>query len=202
MLLAIALTLLLPRKYVVVPLLTIIFLVPIGQQLLIGGLHFFVYRVVLLAGCLRILYTLISAPESPFGRRLDALDKVFVLWAVLRAAAVILLFSQAGAVINQMGFLLDAFGGYFMLRYSIQDEEDFHRAIRTFAVIVFIIGGCMLFEKFSMVNVFGLLGGVHSEPDVRLGSVRAQGPFQHSVLAGTFAATLIPLRSEERRVGK
>ena len=193
MLIAVALTLLLPRKYVAVPLLAITFLVPIGQQLLIGGLHFFVYRIILLVGSLRILYTLFSSPGSAFGRPLDMLDKVFVLWAILRAAAVILLFSQAGAVINQMGFLLDAFGGYFMLRYSIQDDEDFHRAIRTFAVIVFIIGGCMLFEKFSMVNVFGLLGGVHSEPDVRLGSVRAQGPFQHSVLAGTFAATLIPL---------
>jgi hypothetical protein len=62
MLLAIALILLLPRKYVIVPLLAITFMVPFGQELLISGLHFFVYRIVVLAASLRILFSMLSCP--------------------------------------------------------------------------------------------------------------------------------------------
>jgi hypothetical protein len=51
----------------------------------------------------------------------------------------------------------------------------------------------MAFEKVHQVNVFGFLGGVRAVPEVRAGSVRAQGPFQHELLAGTFGATLLPL---------
>jgi hypothetical protein len=42
-------------------------------------------------------------------------------------------------------------------------------------------------------NAFGALGGVQSVPDVREGKIRSQGVFQHALMAGTFAATLLPL---------
>jgi hypothetical protein len=193
MLLAIALILLLPRKYVIVPLLAITFMVPFGQELLISGLHFFVYRIVVLAASLRILFSMLSSPEGAFGGRLDGLDKLFVLWAISRACAAILLFMQLGAVIYQMGFLLDAIGGYFVLRHLIRDDEDIYRTIRVFAALAIVISGCMLYEKLLGVNVFGFLGGIASDPQVRGGSIRAQGPFQHSILAGAFGATLLPL---------
>jgi hypothetical protein len=41
--------------------------------------------------------------------------------------------------------------------------------------------------------VFGLVGGIPVTPDVRDGKVRANGAFQHSILAGCFGATLLPL---------
>jgi hypothetical protein len=44
-----------------------------------------------------------------------------------------------------------------------------------------------------MVNVFGLLGGVREVPEVREGKIRSQAVFAHSLTAGTFAATAIPL---------
>jgi hypothetical protein len=193
MLIAIVLIIVLPRKYVIVPLLAITFLVPFGQELLIGGLHFFVYRIVVLATSLRILFSMFSAPEGAFGGRLDGLDKLFVLWAVSRACAAVLLFMQQGAVIYQMGFLLDAIGGYFILRFLIREDEDIYRTIRVFAALAVVISGCMLYEKLFGVNVFGFLGGIPSDPQVRGGSIRAQGPFQHSILAGAFGATLLPL---------
>lgn len=193
MLIAIALIFVLPRRYLIIPLLSILFFFPLGQQVLIGGLHFFVYRFLILAFAARMLAARFSSPAGIFGDRLSSMDVIFTLWAVFRASAVMLLFQQTGAVINQVAFLLDVIGGYFIFRFLIRDDEDIYRTIRTFAVITFVIGGCMLYEKLFMVNVFGLLGGVSEVPDVRLGSARAQGPFEHSLLAGTFGATFLPL---------
>jgi hypothetical protein len=194
MLIAIALIFLLPRKNVIWPFLVSAFLIPLGQSILVGGLHFFVIRIIILAVCVRILSTILTSPEGAFGKRLGLFDFVFLLWALFRAAAGALVFSfNSGALVYQAGFLLDAIGGFFVLRYLIVDDEDIYRTIRVFATISIIIAGCMLFEKVHQVNVFGLLGGVRSSPEVRGGSVRAQGPFQHEILAGTFGATLFPL---------
>jgi hypothetical protein len=194
MLIAIVLVFLLPRKYVIWPVLVTAFLIPIGQAVLVGGLHFFVIRIIILAVAARIFVSMFTSPEGAFGNRWSTLDNIFVLWALFRALAGILVFSfNPSAVVYQGGFLLDALGGYFALRYLIRDDDDIYKAIRVFAVISVIIAGCMLFEKFHQVNVFGLLGGVRATPEVRLGSVRAEGPFQHELLAGTFGATLLPL---------
>lgn len=193
MLVAILLIFLLPRKYVIAPLLAIVFLTPLGQQLNAGGLHFTVMRIVILAGWLRMLIAKFSSSDGVFGNRLDRLDLVFTLWAICRAAAVILLFLVPTAAINQFGFLLDVIGGYFLLRYVIRDDEDIHRAIGVFAVVAFVASAGMIVERLRMVNLFGLLGGVRLEPEVRNGLIRAQGPFQHELLAGAFGATLLPL---------
>jgi hypothetical protein len=42
-------------------------------------------------------------------------------------------------------------------------------------------------------NPFYLLGGVPLFPEIRNGRLRCQGPFMHSILAGTFGATSLPL---------
>jgi len=65
--------------------------------------------------------------------------------------------------------------------------------MRALAAITIVIAGCMVFEKVHQVNLFGVLGGVRAVPEVRGGTVRAQGPFQHELLAGTFGATLFAL---------
>jgi hypothetical protein len=194
MLIAILLIFLLPRKYVIWPVLAMTFLVPLGQQLLIGGLHFFVFRIIVLTVAVRMLGSMFSSPEGVFGNRLGGLDVVFLLWACFRALAGIMVFSfNTGALVYQSGFLLDAVGGFFVIRYLIRDDEDIFRAIRALAACSIVIAGCMLFERVHQVNLFGLLGGVRAVPEVRGGTVRAQGPFQHELLAGTFGATLVPL---------
>jgi hypothetical protein len=194
MLIAIALIFLLPRKYVIWPFLCTAFLIPLGQALLIGGLHFFVIRIIILTVALRMLGSKLTSPEGIFGNRLGIPDSIFLLWAFCRALAGVLVFSfHSGAMIYQGAFLLDAIGGFFVLRYLIRDDDDIYRTIRVFATISIIIAGGMVFEKVHQVNLFGLLGGVRSVPEVRGGSVRSQGPFQHEILAGTFAATLLPL---------
>ena len=194
MLIAMALILLLPRKYVIWPVISAAFLIPLGQEILISGLHFSVYRIIILTVVVRMLASMFSSPEGIFGDRLGTLDVVFLLWALLRAFAGVLVFSfNSGALVYQSGFLLDALGGYFVLRYLIRDEDDIYRTLRAFAVVSCVIAVCMVFERLHQVNVFGLLGGVRAIPEIRGGSVRSQGPFQHELLAGTFAATLLPL---------
>ena len=51
--LAIILILFLPRKFVMIPALLAIFLIPKGQQLVIAGLHFNLFRIIILAGLAR-----------------------------------------------------------------------------------------------------------------------------------------------------
>src|SRR5579871_4219836 len=91
MLLTIALVFVLPRRYVIVPLVASTFLIPLGQEVLISGLHFFVYRIIILALVARMVVTKFSEAEGIFGGRLDRLDLLFFLWAILRATAVVLL---------------------------------------------------------------------------------------------------------------
>lgn len=193
LILALVLIFVLKRKYAIIPVLCMFFLVPLGQQLVLGGLHFFVSRIIILAVAIRMVVAAFSSRESIFGAGGDLLDKVFLLWALFRATAGILTFMQSGAVIYQMGFLMDAVGGYFVLRYLIRDQQDIFRAVRVLAGIAFVLAGCMLYEKYTVVNFFGLLGGVREAPEVREGLVRAVGPFQHELLAGTFGATTLPL---------
>src|SRR5260221_9742909 len=147
MLIAMALIFLLPRRHVIWPFLITAFLVPLGQSILVGGLHFFVIRIIILTVAVRMLATMLTSPEGIFGNRLGVFDIVFLLWAFFRAFAGALVFSfNTGAVVYQAGFLLDAIGGFFVLRYLIVDDEDIYRTIRIFATISIIIAGCMLFE--------------------------------------------------------
>lgn len=194
MLIAIALIFLLPRKYVIWPVLCMAFLVPLGQELLIGGLHFFVFRIILLTVAVRILASMFSSAEGAFGGSLGTFDLWFLFWALFRAIAGVLMFSfNSSAMVYQAGFLLDAIGGYFVLRHLIRNEDDIYRTIRALAAISCIIAASMLVERVTQLNAFGLLGGVRAVPEVRNGSIRSQGPFQHEILAGTFGATLVPL---------
>jgi hypothetical protein len=194
MMITIILGFVLPRKYVIVPYLFTVFLTPMTQTVVIGGLHFFVIRILILAAWVRLIAAKFSSPGGLFGGRLNVLDKVFVFWAVIRALAFVLRFAfEASAVVVQTGFLLDALGGYFLLRYLIRDEEDILRVIKVFAIIVAVAGAAMLHEKLAHQNVFGYLGGIPVAPGLRDGAYRCQGPFRNPILAGCFGATTLPL---------
>jgi hypothetical protein len=192
MLIAIVLTLLLPRKYAVLPLLLMAFLVPMGQQFVLGGLHVFVLRIVILAGLARMMISggaLRTRLAGGFGK----LDKLLVLWAFFHALSFILLFRELAAVTNQVGVVWDSLGAFFVLRFLIRDSQDIERIIKTLAGIAAVLAVCMLNEHFHHVNVFGYLGGVPIVPEMREGALRAQGPFSHPLLAGAFGAVLWPL---------
>jgi hypothetical protein len=51
----------------------------------------------------------------------------------------------------------------------------------------------MIYEKHAAHNLFSVLGGVSEVPEIREGRIRAQGPFLHSILAGTVGGTTLPI---------
>jgi hypothetical protein len=193
MVVAIVLMLVMPRKRAVAPFLFVVFLTPFGQQLNIAGVHFFVLRIVVVFFALRLAFAKLAEQTEIASGGLNAIDKAFCGWMIYGAMAITLLSYSVPALINQCGGLLDGFGAYFILRFLIQDRDDALYAIKALAGISLVIGICMLNEKLRMQNVFGYLGSVPIEPSIREGSVRSQGPFGHPILAGAFAATLMPL---------
>ena len=192
MLLTIVLMLLLPRKWVVVPFLLTIFLTPFGQQVYIGGVHFFIPRILILFGWIRIAWTKMSGQSEIASGGFTSIDKVFILWAIFRATATYLEFLEFGAFVNQVAFLWDTLGGFFLLRFLIRDEEDVARVSKTFGFIVSFLALTMLNEKLHGQNVFGYIGG-RLAPFVRDGAIRSQGTFAGPIPAGTFAATIMSL---------
>jgi hypothetical protein len=193
MLIAIVLILALPRKYVIVPVLLIAFLVPIGESVYAVGVHWLVLRIIILAGLARFVAMNITAKKSPFAGGFNCVDKAFLICSVVQAIATPLLYMDSQALVNQFGVLIDFLGGYFLLRVLIQDEADAYRTLKCLALLSVVLGASMVREQVSLQNIFGQIGLDRTVPEVREGKIRSQAVFQHSLTAGTFGATLLPL---------
>ena len=185
--------LVLPRKYAFLPAVLVAFLTRTDQQLLISGFHFSTPKIIIVAGLLRVMWRRLSGKARPFGNRLQSGEKLFFVWAFLHASAFILLFRESGAVFNQVGFLLEAGGGYLVYRYFIQDREDVFLIVKTLVFVTAVLAVCMGYEYLTRVNVFSYFSTSTIVPWVRDGRVRAQGIFANSITAGVFGATLFPL---------
>ena len=180
----------LPRKYVAIPLLFAVLLTPFGEQLYIAGVHLYVDRILVFVGWIRLK----TSPEKisvVFGG-LTTFDKIFALWALCRVTATCLLFREIAAIVNQVAFLWDTLGAYFLLRYLIRDKDDAMRVVKALAVIMMVIAVGMASEQLGIQNVFGRIGG-RTSPYMRDAKLRAFGPFVGPIPAGTFGATLFGL---------
>src|ERR1017187_730209 len=187
------LTLVLPRKYVIVPLLLGLLLIPAGQNLYVGGLHFYTYRLLLLVGWIRIIGSRLWSNGKLLPGGFGKMDKLFTVWAVYRAVAGVLDFMQAGVIPIQVALLWDAVGGYFLFRCLVRNEEDVLRALKALAIVAVVAAAGMIHEQTALENWFGRLGGLNHVPEVRNGRIRSQGCFEHALIAGAFGATMFPL---------
>lgn len=192
MLIAILLIFVLQRRYVLIPVLCTIFLVPLGQSVHAIGVHWFVSRIIVLAGLVRAVAVKVASREPLVTDWPNTIDRAFIGCVLLEAVAFILLYRQTEALVNQCGFLIDFLGAYLLVRFLIKDEAAIDLALKCMAFIALGLGACMVWEQMTVQNPFALIGG-HLVPDVREGRIRAQGPFHHALTAGTFAATLVPL---------
>jgi len=193
MLLAGVLFLVLGRKYVVVPFVLAIILIPVGQQFYVGGVHLFVSRILILAALFRVLASRVPNQRSRFAGGWNSIDTAFAGYVLISAIATLMRYPSGMALINQMGFLWDYLLGYLVMRSLLQDERDTVLAIKWLAAIMVLLAVGMVAEQMRMGNFFGLLGGVASVPEIRNGKIRSQAVFQHALTAGAFAATSIPL---------
>jgi hypothetical protein len=185
--LAIVLIFRLRRKLAIVPFLVAGVLLPFDVTIVVSGFHFQALRLLLLAAWLRI----VLRRDIPMPR-LNPLDKAVLFWTICNAIFFIILDPIMGAVNNRIGFLLTNLGTYFLVRALIRDKDDVVRAIRVFAILIAIIAPFMLIERFTQHNAFSIVGA-QAISAVREGSIRAQGPFGHSIIAGTIGGMLLPL---------
>ena len=192
MLIAIVLTFTFPRRKAIAAFLLAFFTIPLGQVVVIGGVHFPVLRILILAGLLRRITYRGEGAENKFPGGFNAIDRAVVMWTVSALVVVSLQWMELSAFIKFLGDFLDALGGYFVVRFLIPDREAVLRTIKIFAVICLILGACMVNEHFTRKNIFGYLGGCLLEAEVREGHVRASGVLG-TIQSGTFGGVLIPL---------
>jgi hypothetical protein len=187
LLLAIFLILWLPRRYVLVPVLAAALLLPFGIGILFLGLHFPAIRLLLAAAWLRL-----AVRRDLKFPGLNSIDKIFLLWAFSNAVTFSILWASWGAVTNRLGFLWTTLGSYFLARVLIRDKADVVLSIKVLAVLILVLAPAMEYEHITRHNLFSILGA-HELSNVRYEAVRAQGPFAHSIIAGTIGAMLMPL---------
>jgi hypothetical protein len=194
MLIAIVLILALPRKKAIVPFLLAILTIPMGQVVLLGGVHFTMMRILILVGLLRAARLKASSSGRWFATGFTSIDQVVVLWTVSAFIVVTLQWMNAQMLIAKLGDFLDALGAYLVLRFFIADGEALRRTLKVFAVICAIHGACMINEQITGVNVFNLVGdaGISAEPIIRDGVLRSSG-IMGPLGAGSFAGVLLPL---------
>jgi hypothetical protein len=178
----------LPRRYAVCPLLIIVCLIPMGQELVLSGLHFHFFRVLLLVGAVRVFV------KGEMSRLvLTRTDKIFMWWAILTVLLGTMAKPSTELFINRLGDAYNALGCYFFVRCVLVDFEDIVTSVRVLAWLSLPVAMLMVVEKTTAHNLLSVLGGVPEITFIREGHLRCQGAFRHPILAGCFGAAQIPL---------
>jgi hypothetical protein len=195
LLLAAVLICILPRNKAIIPFLIPSILIPGDQILVLGGLHFYPLRILILFGLMRIFIIKGRGDWSVFSGGLNKVDKAMILFTLTCAVAGVLLFRDVQAAIFQVGEIYSAFGAYFLLRCLIRNQDDVLLTIRTLGFIVVFLAGVMVCEQLTNGwNPYSLLGGARGAWSMeRDGAIRAMGSFGQPLLAGTFGAVAVPL---------
>ena len=183
-----SLTWALPRRFAFCPLLILTCLMPLGQEFVPFGLHFPLFRVVLLVGVLRVVFRGEAA-----ALKWTSLDKMFAWWVLVSVVFGTMAEPSMDLFVSRMGDAYTAASSYFFLRCVIVDFEDIVTGVRTLALASLPLAACMLVESNTGHNPFAVFDGVPVLSPLREGHVRSQGAFRHCILAGTFGATLVPL---------
>jgi hypothetical protein len=178
----------LPRRFAVCPILAMTCLMPLGQDLVVFGLHFYLFRILLLVGLLRVLLKHEVAQLV-----MTRTDKIFIWWVIISIVFGTLAKPSMQLFINRLGDAYNAFGSYFLMRCFLVDFEDLLTSVRTLAWLSLPVAALMLVEKSTGHNYFSVFGGVPEITVIREGHLRCQGAFRHPILAGTFGATQFPL---------
>ena len=190
MLIACVLILTLPRQKIIMPFLLAFFSIPIDQVVLVGGLHFPVQRVLIVVALIRRAMTSKSSTGSKFPGGFNGLDAVVILWTVSQLVVNSLQWLELQAFVKLAGDFLDAFGGYLVVRFLIDDNKAIARTLKVFALVCLIQGVCMVSEQVTHRNVFDFMGG--HPPTDREGHIRSEGALG-TLYGGTLAGVLVPM---------
>ncbi|HEY3490795.1 MAG TPA: hypothetical protein VGK27_11840 [Candidatus Deferrimicrobiaceae bacterium] len=180
--------LVLPRRKALIPILLVACYITSNQRIMIAGLDFDMYRLMIIFGFLRVL--LRSETRSV---HLNSIDRVFIYYILSTVVMYTIQLKTLGSFINRSGFAFDAFGIYFLTKIFIESEQDIADLISSVAIIIIPMAIFMTVEQITGRNFFSVLGGVPEFSEIREGRLRSQAAFSHAILAGTFGASLFPL---------
>lgn len=178
----------LPRRLAIAPLLVMVCLMPMGQKLVLLGLNFTLFRILLAVGVLRVLVR-----GEAHRLKWTTVDKFFAWWVLVSVVFGSLSEPAIDLLVNRMGDAYNAVGCYFFARCVLLELEDVVVGVRTLAFACVPLAALMLVEKTTGHNLLAIFGGVPALTILREGHVRCQGAFRHPILAGTFGATMFPL---------
>jgi hypothetical protein len=179
----------LPRRYVLIPILVSGILMGMTQRIYIFSLDFTPVRILLLCGWIR----LIIRSEYRSVISFNNIDKIFCLYVLWTIIAYVILWFTMDALIYKLGFLSYSFGIYFLVRYYIKDIDDLEKIINTLLYFTIPIAIVVIIERTTQHNYFSVFGNVDSYTYIREGKVRCFGPFSHPITLGSFGAALMPL---------
>lgn len=181
------LTIALPRRSAVLPLLMTCCFITLGQRIDVAGLNFTLMRIAILFGWVRVFV------HKEFSLRINSIDKSILWFAAASIVMYTLLVQTWDGFIGSLGPAYNAIGSYFLFRFLIRDLDENDTVLKALCIVMVALALAMIIEKSTGRNLFSVLGGVPEITMVREGRLRAQGPFTHPILAGTFGATSIPL---------
>lgn len=178
----------LPRRWAPLPILLGACYIPALQLIQLGPAHLSTIRVLIAGGLVRIM----MRNERLVGG-LNGLDRVVVVWAGWMLISSYFHKDQSTALVYRLGLVYDAGGIYFLLRVLCTSLGDVVALCRITAILLVPLALEMLYEKVTLQNLFYEAVGEPIGLYIRNGSARAQGPFAHAIIAGTVAATTMPI---------
>ena len=101
-------------------------------------------------------------------------------------------FGTAGLT-QKLGMFCDSGLTYFIFRNLVRDVGAIRALAHAFVVVAIPTVVAFMVEHQTGRNAFAVFGGVPEMTEVREGTLRCQGAFAHSILAGCFWASVLPL---------
>lgn len=159
----------------------------IGQSVMVSGLNFHFFRIMLAAGLLRSIVR---------GERIDGkfnkIDKSVIALGIWMMTASLFHEAEEGSgPTYTSGVVYNIWLSYYLFRIWAKTTEDVQRIVKILAVICTPIALEMIIEIITKRNMFSVFGYVSEAVMIRNGSPRASAAFPHPILAGTVGALIL-----------
>lgn len=176
----------LPRQWCPLPLLMAASFITIEQQLEVGPLHFPAIRILIVVGVIRVVLK-----REKIAGGVNNLDRLVIAWGVVLICGSA--FHKSTFLALRFGEVYNGLGIYFLFRVFVQEMDDVRLLCRIVCIVLIPLAASMFVEKWTGKNPLGPIGFGPEIPELRNGYFRAQGPFGHSILAGTVGAVSLPM---------
>lgn len=169
-------------------------LVPTDLSFSMGSLRLTVYRVVLIVAFIPSLLKLLSGKAGRINI-VDILMFIHIVWAYM-----VIAYHHGGDVAIESGGIrmLELGGGYLIARTTIVNQKAFIGVTSTLFMIMSVLAPITLIESVTGIHVIRQITSIaagHSFSGIgsRMGLYRAYGPFDHPILYGVLAASVLGL---------